>query len=46
MGSIGLNSLVIKKAKTQKGRKILESKDALNVENQKSAIFLKGTKCS
>lgn len=24
----------------------MESKEALNVENQKSAIFLKGNKCS
>lgn len=39
-------SSINKKAKTHKGRKILESKEAKVVENTKTAIFLRGNKIS
>jgi ribosome production factor 2 len=36
----------IRKAKTHKGRKIIENKEAKIVENAKTAIFLRGNKIS
>jgi ribosome production factor 2 len=42
--SLSSKSHIIKKAKTRKGKKILESKEAKIIENPKTAIFIKGTK--
>ena len=37
---------LFKKAKTHKGKRALEHKAAKMIENPKTAIFMKGTKCS
>ena len=44
--SLSSKSHEIKKAKTHKGRKIQESKEAKIVENPKTAMFIKGLKSS
>ena len=37
---------ILRKAKTHKGRKYLESLEPMIVEKEKKAVFLKGTKTS
>jgi hypothetical protein len=45
-GALAANSKLIKKAKTHKGRKIIERKQAQLVEGKKGAIFVRGQKAS
>ena len=46
LGAIAQSSKLIKKAKTHKGRKFLERKQAQLVEGKKTAIFVRGQKAS
>lgn len=46
LGTLAANSKLIRKAKTHKGRKLLEKKQPQLVEGKKTAIFIKGKKSS
>ena len=46
MGLAAESAGIIKKKKTHKGRKILESRESKTVENNKSSILVKGNKTS
>lgn len=43
---LDLKSKDIKKAKSHKGRKLLENREPKIIENPKTAIFVKGNKTS
>ena len=46
MGIIAASSKLIKKAKTHKGRKFIEKRAPQLIEGKKTAIFIRGKKCS
>ena len=46
LGMLSASSKLIRKAKTHKGRKFLESKAPQIVEGKKTCIFVKGQKAS